>query len=125
MTGTVLDASALLALLLGEAGADEVREDLDGASMSAVNLAEVMSHFAKVGAKRTDVEAMLGPLPVRIVPLDTDVAYAAGELRRRLRRASRSATAAASRLPGARGRPRLPPTNSGRGLPKSSALRFG
>jgi PIN domain nuclease of toxin-antitoxin system len=40
----VLDASALLALLLGEPGADVVRPTLADAAMSTVNLAEVVGH---------------------------------------------------------------------------------
>ena len=38
----VLDASAVLALLQGEAGADQVEPILDGALMSCVNLSEVL-----------------------------------------------------------------------------------
>ena len=81
MTRHVLDASALLALLLNEAGASKVREVVDSASISAVNLAEVVSHFAKLGAERGDVEAMLRSLPVRVLPVDTDLSYEAGMLR--------------------------------------------
>ncbi len=44
MSSVVLDASALLALLLGEPGADKVKAALDGAIMSTVNAAEVVSH---------------------------------------------------------------------------------
>ncbi|MGS0639552.1 PIN domain-containing protein, partial [Citrobacter sp. VF227] len=54
MTGFVLDASALLALLLAEPGADEVKARLDGSVMTTVNLAEVVSHYAKLGAARPD-----------------------------------------------------------------------
>lgn len=78
----MLDASALLALLLAEPGAERVKAALDGAFLSAVNLAEVVSHYAKLGAERTDIEAMLRPLPIRVVPLDAELAYAAGMLRR-------------------------------------------
>lgn len=81
MTEYVLDASALLALLLGEPGTDDVRAVLDGASISAVNLAEVVSHFAKLGARRAEVEAMLGPLPLRVVVADEELSYGAGMLR--------------------------------------------
>ncbi len=38
MTNFVLDASALLALLLGEPGADKVKAALDGSVMSTVNV---------------------------------------------------------------------------------------
>ncbi|MGI4795648.1 MAG: PIN domain-containing protein, partial [Janthinobacterium lividum] len=61
----MLDASALLALLLGEPGAEKVRAVLDGALICAVDLAEIVSHYAKLGASRSDIEAMLTPLPVR------------------------------------------------------------
>ena len=65
MTRSVLDASALLALLLGEPGADKVKAALDGALMSVVNLAEVVSYYARLGAARQDIEAILRPLPIR------------------------------------------------------------
>ena len=52
----VLDASALLAYLNDEAGADVVEEALlRGAAISAVNLAEVLSKLAEVGADPRDV----------------------------------------------------------------------
>src|SRR5256885_16563397 len=81
MTRYVLAASALLALLLGENGTKKVRAVLDGASMSAVDIAEVVSHFAKLGAERSHVEAILDPLPLRVHPVDVDLSYAAGMLR--------------------------------------------
>jgi len=77
----VLDASALLALLLGEPGADRVRAAIDEGMMSVVNLAEVVSHYAKLGADRADIEAMLGPLALRLEAVDTELSYAAGMLR--------------------------------------------
>ena len=81
MTSHGLDASALLALLLGEPGADKVRAVLDGALLGAVNLAEIVSHYAKLGASRSDIEAMMTPLPVRLVPVDVGLSYEAGMLR--------------------------------------------
>ena len=77
----VLDASALLALLLQEPGADRVKAALDGAAMGVVNLAEVVSHYAKLGAARSDIEALLRPLPIRVVPVDATLSYDAGMLR--------------------------------------------
>lgn len=82
MTRPVLDASAVLALLLREPGAERVKAVIDGASISVVNLAEVVSHYAKLGAGRPDIEAMLRPLPVRLEPVDADLSYVAGLLRR-------------------------------------------
>ncbi len=81
MTGVVVDASALLALLLGEPGAEKVKPRLDGAVVGAVNLAEVVSHYAKLGVGRADIEALLQPLPMRILPIDTALSYEAGMLR--------------------------------------------
>jgi PIN domain nuclease of toxin-antitoxin system len=77
----VLDASALLALLLGEPGADKVQAALNGATVGAVNLAEVVGHYAKLGAARSDIEALLQPLPVRVAPVDAALSYEAGMLR--------------------------------------------
>ena len=81
MSSVVFDASAVLALLLGEPGADRVKAALDGSIMSTVNMAEVVSHYAKLGAARQDIEALLHPLPIRLVPLDTALSTDAGMLR--------------------------------------------
>jgi PIN domain nuclease of toxin-antitoxin system len=59
VTSVALDASALLAMLLGEPGGEKVKAALDGAVVGAVNLAEIVSHYAKLGAARSDIEAML------------------------------------------------------------------
>lgn len=81
MTRPVLDASALLALLLDEPGAERVKAVIDGALMSVVNLAEVISHYAKLGSSRAEIETMLHPLPVALEPIDVDLSYLAGMLR--------------------------------------------
>ncbi len=46
---TVLDASAILALLLDEPGGDAVAPLLDAACLGAVNLAEVLGRFTLAG----------------------------------------------------------------------------
>lgn len=81
MTGCVLDASALLALLLDEPGADRVKAVLIGASMNVVNLAEVVGHYSRLGAAREAVERLLAPLPIRLLPADEGLSYEAGMLR--------------------------------------------
>ena len=81
MSRVVLDASALLALLRDEPGADRVEAVLESASMSVVNLAEVVSHFAKAGVARDAIEGILRPLPVRLAPVDAHLSYEAGMLR--------------------------------------------
>jgi ribonuclease VapC len=81
MMGVVLDASALLALLLAEPGEDRVKAGLDGSVMSTVNLAEVVSHYAKLGVARSDIEALLRALPIRWATVDAGLSYEAGMLR--------------------------------------------
>jgi len=81
VTGVALDASALLALLLGEPGGEKVKAVLDGALIGAVNLAEIVSYYAKLGAARSNIEALLRPLPVQVVPADAALSYEAGLLR--------------------------------------------
>lgn len=81
MSAVVLDASAVLALLLGEQGADRVASALDEAAIGVVNLAEVIGHYAKLGIEREDIERMLSPLPLQILEADADLAVEAGMLR--------------------------------------------
>jgi ribonuclease VapC len=81
MSGVVLDASALLALLKDEPGAQKVAEVLAASRMSAVNYAEVVSHFIHAGMPPLAVDTMLRPLPVTVVDADVDLAGMAGRLR--------------------------------------------
>jgi PIN domain nuclease of toxin-antitoxin system len=80
MTIAVLDASALLALLLAERGADRVRAVLDQSAMTVVNLGEVVGHFARHGAVEADIRQALDPLPIEWVPFDEELAYGTGLL---------------------------------------------
>ena len=81
MSAVVLDASALLALLRGEAGAKKVEGVLTDARMSVVNMAEVASHFHKLGMPDEEVRTMLQPLPMTLAPADAELAWEAGRLR--------------------------------------------
>lgn len=81
MSDVVLDASALLALLLEEPGAEIVSAALPGSAMTSVNLAEVVSYYAKRGATRATITQMLGEFPIAMVPVDADISYDAGMLR--------------------------------------------
>ena len=81
MSETVLDASALLALLRDEPGAAKVADAIAQARMSSVNYAEVVSHFIHVGMPSDQVDAMLRPLPMTIVEADKALATIAGHLR--------------------------------------------
>lgn len=81
MSDVVLDASALLAMLKGERGATKVANAIAGARISAVNYAEVVSHFIFAGMPESEVDAMLDQLPITIVPADLAVSKIAGRLR--------------------------------------------
>lgn len=77
----VLDASALIATLKDEPGADRVDTVLHQATMTTFNLAEVVSHFAKLGADRDDIGALLADLPIIYVAPDEALAIEAGLMR--------------------------------------------
>ena len=80
MSTAVLDASALLALLLAEPGGETVRAVLADAAISSVNFCEVIGHYVRNGVAEAHVREVLDPLPLEIVPFDTDLAYVAGLL---------------------------------------------
>lgn len=65
---TVLDASAVLALLFGEAGAERVAAVLEGSCMSTVNLAEVVGRFARDGHDPHQTLQRLAGSPIELVP---------------------------------------------------------
>jgi ribonuclease VapC len=103
MTLAVLDASALLALLLGEPGSERVRAVLAESALTVVNFGEVVGHFARNGAAERDIRLVLDPLPVDLVVFDEELAFAAGLLLPATRRAGlsfgdRACLALASRL---------------------------
>jgi ribonuclease VapC len=81
MSQVVLDSSALIALLKAEPGGDKIAGVIGDSVMTAVNYAEVVSHFVYNGMPPAMVDAMLGPLPVVIVAADTGLASTAGHLR--------------------------------------------
>lgn len=81
MPETVLDASALLALMNGEEGADAVAAVLPGAAASAVNISEVVAKLVKAGMPRKAIRDALQALPLDVVSFDQEQAYEAGLLR--------------------------------------------
>jgi ribonuclease VapC len=86
MPTAVLDASALLAYLQGEAGADNVATSLtQGTAMSAVNWAEVLSKLFERGKLPQVVTAQLRDLgllgqAIKIYPIDEVLALVIAEL---------------------------------------------
>jgi len=77
----VLDASALLALLNAESGAESVAAVLPDAVVSAVNLSEVVAKLAEAGMPEKAIRDALLALPLTVVPFDREQAYEAGLLR--------------------------------------------
>lgn len=72
----VLDASALLALLGDELGAERAAAAVArGASIGAVNLAEVASKLSASGMPDDEVRDVLGGLSLRVLAFDEDLAY--------------------------------------------------
>jgi PIN domain nuclease of toxin-antitoxin system len=75
----LLDASALLAFLLEERGADVVRARLPGAQMSTVNLAEVASRLSASHTQAAFTDA-IERSPLRLRKPDPWLAIQAGYL---------------------------------------------
>ena len=78
---SVLDASALLALLQDEPGADRVADLLEGAAVSSVNWSEVAQRLLAVGVEPEQVLTGLVGLGCRVV----DFTVADGSTAARLR----------------------------------------
>jgi len=74
----VLDASALLALLNDETGADLVRELLPDALISTVNLAEVATRLSLLGMAGEQIREVLTLLGLNMAPFDEEQAFLAG-----------------------------------------------
>jgi PIN domain nuclease of toxin-antitoxin system len=77
----VLDASAVLALLHREAGADVVLRHLENAMASAVNFAELCARLADHGMPETEMREVAEAIGVDVVPFDKSQAYVAASLR--------------------------------------------
>ena len=78
MTEYVLDASALLAMLNAEKGAELVQELLPESVVSTVNLAEVVTRLSAIGMPELDIRNALSLLGLVIVSYDEKQAYQTG-----------------------------------------------
>ncbi len=82
MNSYVLDASALLVLLKGEQGSEQVVGAMtDGAAISAVNFSEVVGKLHEGGMPEEAIHESLDSLELDIVEFNTGFAYQAGLLR--------------------------------------------
>lgn len=76
----LLDASAFLALLLEEPGAETVAAVLDQAVISAVNLAEALEVTLRRGVPPARAAAWVEELGLPVLPFDASCAAAASRL---------------------------------------------
>ena len=79
----VLDASALLAVLRAEPGAERVEPRLEGARIGAVNLSEVVAKLDDDGVPESEIQRAIGRLDLEVHAFDAAQAYAAGVLRQK------------------------------------------
>lgn len=80
-TRYMLDASAALAMMLGEAGGDQVRERLASSQISTVNLSEVVAKLQEGGVPDDVISSSLAELSFDVVAFDQSQAVRAGLLR--------------------------------------------
>ena len=81
MRRTVLDASAILAALFSERGADVVEAHYEAGIVSSVNLSEVTAKLSDRGIPITEARELLSGLGLSVRPFDEGLAYVAGALR--------------------------------------------
>jgi PIN domain nuclease of toxin-antitoxin system len=78
---TVLDASAVLALIPDEPGSEIVAAEIAGSTLSTATLAEVVGKLVDVGLDGSRVRQLLGAAGVSFEPLSAADAELAGALR--------------------------------------------
>ena len=81
----VLDASAVLALLQAEPGAERVRAVIREAALSSVNLTEVVTKLTGRGVPAGELPTILGEIEVSVHVHDEDLAITAGVMHTRTR----------------------------------------
>jgi PIN domain nuclease of toxin-antitoxin system len=86
----VLDASAVLALVHGEPGHQEVVRLLGDAAISSVNLSEVAAKLIEKGLAIESIRPDLLALGLEVVPFDEALAFRTAELRPATRRSGLS-----------------------------------
>lgn len=82
---TVFDSSALLAIAFGENGADVAAQALDGAVISAVNAAEVVTRYVDRGSSPDQARRWFEDFGLAVRPFDEVLAMQTGSLREKTR----------------------------------------
>ena len=78
MSDIVLDASALLALIRGEPGADIVASHLGRAAMSSVNVAEVYGRLLREAFRPEEFRRDIEAIDFKLHSFDAEQAFLAG-----------------------------------------------
>jgi PIN domain nuclease of toxin-antitoxin system len=81
MSGAVFDSSAVLAIINAESGAERATEMLDGALLSAVNHAEVVTKLLEKGMDRDQARSTILKIGLEVIDFGIDLADRTGELR--------------------------------------------
>ena len=76
----LLDASALLALIFDEPGAEVVSGILSDSAIGAVNYSEVLTKLIRRGAAPDEAAEYLSGLTVEVVPFDRELALQGADL---------------------------------------------
>lgn len=90
MNALVLDASVILAAILGETGGDEVFDRIEDAVVSAVNVAEVYTYAAVHHFPTDAIDAFFAETGIEIQAFAFDEAVATGRLASIIRKAGLS-----------------------------------
>ncbi len=98
-----MDASAILAVIKGEDGAERVTNTARGARISALNFCEIAAWLAERGSTSEDIERVVGPFDLTVEVFDRPRAMAAAHLaaktkRRNISLADRACLALAQEL---------------------------
>jgi PIN domain nuclease of toxin-antitoxin system len=86
MNKVILDASALLALIKNEPGADKVEPLLGLIVMSSVNVSETAAILLESEMSLKEAQECLLPFISMIVPFDEEQAFQAAELKKQTKR---------------------------------------
>jgi len=81
MSEVVLDSSALLAWLAGEAGAERVEQALGDALISSVNVAEVLTKLADRGVTEPERRRIIKNIGLTVIDFDEAAAWTSAGLR--------------------------------------------
>src|SRR5262245_24952655 len=81
MSEVVLDSSALLAWLAGEAGAEQVEQVVGAALISCVNLAEVLTKLADRGVSELEQRRIVKNIGLAVGDFDEVAAWTSAALR--------------------------------------------